>query len=256
MKKIIIVLLILLGTLAGISFWLLNNLDHLAKNAIIKYGSEITESKVNVNAVHIDIKDGAGTVSKLTVGNPKGFKTPYAIEIKSFAIEVDPLSLTKDVVIIKKINIDSPNIIYEKNEVITNFDALQKNIKHYIELKEDKDSDSKKGKSDEDKKRDKKFMIGELTIKNAKVEASSSFMNGKTISFNLPDITITNIGKSQGGITSAQLSLEITEKIKSGLINSFNFDELTKTIKNSTDKIKESVKKIKGETIDSLKKLF
>jgi hypothetical protein len=256
MKKIIIVLLILLATLAGISFWLLNNLDHLAKNAIIKYGSEMTEAKVNVNTVHIDIKDGFGSITKLMVGNPKGFKTPYAIQVQSFNIEVDPLSLTKDVIFIKKISIDTPHIIYEKNETITNFDALQNNISHYIDLKQDKDSDNKDKKSNEDRKHDKKFIIGELTIKNAKVEASSSFMNGKTISFNLPDIVLTNIGKSKGGITSAEFSLEITEKIKSNLIHSFNFDDLTKAIKNSTEKIKESVQKIKGKTIDSLNKLF
>ena len=255
MKKIIIVLVVLLGSLIGISFWLLNNLDHLAKNAIIKYGSEMTEAKVNVNKVHIDIKDGAGSISKLTIGNPKGFKTPYAMEMKSFAIEVDPLSLTKDVILIKKISIDSPNIIYEKNEITTNFDALQNNITHFIDLEEDKGDKGNK-KTNEDQKQDKKFIVGELTIKNAKVKASSSLMNGKTISFNLPDITLTNIGRSKGGITSAEFSLEITEKIKAHLMNSFNFDELTKTIKNSSDKIKESVKKIKGETLDSLKKLF
>ena len=256
MKKIIIVLLILLSTLAGISFWLLNNLDHLAKNAIIKYGSEMTEAKVNVNSVHIDIKDGTGSISKLTIGNPRGFKTPYAIQVKFFDIEIDPLSLTKDVVFIKKIIIDAPHIIYEKNEIITNFDALQKNITRYIDLKKGNDSEGKDKKSNEDKKHDKKFIIGELVIKNAKVEASSSFMNGKTISFDLPDIDLTNIGKSKGGITSAEFSLEITNKIKSNLVNSFNFDELTKTIKNSTEKLKESAKKIKGDAINSLKKIF
>jgi uncharacterized protein YxeA len=257
MKKIFIVLLaVLLSILIGISFWFLNNLDHLAKNAIIKYGSEMTEAKVNVSAVHIDIKDGAGNISKLTIGNPKGFKTAYAMDIKSFAIQIDPLSLTKDVVLIKKINIDSPNIIYEKNEVTTNFDALQKNITQFIKSKEDKDNNEKNDKSDTDKKDDKKFIIDEFTIKNAKVEASSSFMNGKTISFNLPNITLTNIGKSKGGITSAEFGLEVTEKIKSNLISSFNFNELTKAIKNSAEEIKDSVKKIKGETLNSLKKLF
>lgn len=256
MKKIIIVLFILLSVLAGITFWLLNNIDHLAKNAMIKYGSEMTEAKVRVDQVHIDIKEGLGTISNLTIGNPKGFKTPYALDIKSFTIEVDPLSLTQDVVIIKKINIDSPSIIYEKNESITNFDALQKNIAHYIALRDEKNGGDKPSKTHGDEAHPKKFIVGELTIRHAKAEASSSFMEGKTIALQLPDITLTNIGKAQGGITSAQLGLALTESIRSHLLNSFNFDALKQTIQNSSEKIKESAKKIKDGSIDSLKKLF
>ena len=46
------------------------------------------------------------------------------------------------------------------------------------------------------KKDGKKLIVEELTIRDARAQASAAFMNGKTVNVPLPDITLKNLGKA------------------------------------------------------------
>lgn len=53
--------------------YLFSNAGGLIKEAVKKYGSKLTEAKVELNEVDLSITSGKGALRGFSVGNPKGF---------------------------------------------------------------------------------------------------------------------------------------------------------------------------------------
>ncbi len=228
--KILAAVLVILATIIGAAmFWLSGNMDSLMKTAIGDYGSAMTQAKVSVDAVKISPADGKGTITNLLIGNPAGFKTAYAIKVGQIDVDIDVASVARDVIVIRRIAINAPDVIYEKADAITNFDAIQKNIASYL------------GPADS-KKEGKKLIVEELTIRDAKAQASAAFMNGKTVNVSLPDIALKNLGKAKGGISPGELGQEIAGALKAKLTSAVSFDRLMKSTGEALEKAGSAVK--------------
>ena len=113
MKKIAAALLVIVAVIGAGLFWLTGNIDGLIEKAIEKYGSAMTQAKVSVGAVKIAPADGKGIISDLVIGNPAGFKTAHAMKVSRIEVDIDIASLTKDVIVIRRIAIIAPNVSYE-----------------------------------------------------------------------------------------------------------------------------------------------
>ena len=229
MKKIAAVLLVLVAVIGGALFWLSGNIDGLIKDAIENYGGAMTQAKLSVGSVKIAPADGKGTISNLAIGNPAGFKTSHALKVARIDIDVDIASVTRDVIVIRNIAVVAPDVIYEKGDAMTNFDAIQKNIATYL------------GPAD-GKKDGKKLIVEQLTIRDAKAQASAAFMNGKTVSVPLPDITLKNIGRAKGGITPGELGQEVAGALKARLTGAVSFDRLMKSAGEALGKAGSAIK--------------
>jgi predicted small secreted protein len=217
MKKALLAVAVLALAAIGIgAWWLHGNLDNLVKAAIQDHGSEMTRAKVRVGSVELRTTDGQGFVRGLVVGNPAGFKTAHALSVKEIEVAVELASLAKDVVVVKRIVISAPDVIYEKGEQMTNFDAIQNNIAAYL------------GPAKKDAAPGKKLIVEELIIRNARAQASAAFLDGKTVSVPLPDITLRDIGKAKGGVTPGELGQAVTGAIKQRLASAISFDRLMK----------------------------
>lgn len=230
MKKLALILIVLVTIVAGALFWLRGNLDGLVKNAISHYGSDMTRASVKVGSVEIRAKDGQGFIRNLRIGNPAGFNTTHALEVGEIEVAIDMASVLRDVVVIHKISIKAPDVIYEKGDAMTNFDALQKNIAAYL-------GDSKKSDSG-----GKKLIVEELTITNAKAQASAPFLQGKTVSVPLPDITMRNLGKAKGGLPPGELGQEVVQALKQKLTGAISFDNLSKSVGGAVEKATDAIK--------------
>ncbi|MBI5898906.1 MAG: hypothetical protein HZB40_06750 [Rhodocyclales bacterium] len=229
MRKYLYPLLIfaLLGT--GTLYWLADNLDELVAAAITQQGSAMTQARVGVEHVEIHPKSGKGVISGVFVGNPKGFKTPHALRVERIELELDLATVASDITVVRLLFIDQPDVIYEKGEVTTNFDALQKNIAAYLGPQKQARGGTR-------------LIVEELTICNARAQASAGFMGGKTISIPLPDISLKNVGKAKGGVTPGELGQEITNALKARLSVSANFDRLKKSTGEALDKAGSAIK--------------
>jgi len=135
--------------------------------------------------------DGKGTINNLIIGNPTGFTTSYALKVSQI------------------------HVIYEKGTVMTNFDAIQKNVARYLGT--DKNKSSGTGK---------KLIVEKLTIRNIKAQASAAFMGGKTVNVPLPAISMKNVGKAKGGISPGELGQEMASALETKLTGAVNFNRL------------------------------
>ena len=214
MKKLVAALLVVVAIIGGAVFWLSGNLDGLVKGAIAKYGSAMTQAKVSVDEVKIAPVDGKGTLGNLVIGNPAGFKTPYAIKAGRIEVDIDIASVTRDVIVIRRIAIIAPQVNYELGSAMTNFDTIQKNIASYL------------GSADNKKKGGTKLIVEELTIRQAKAQASAAVMGDKTVNVALPDITLRNLGKARGGMSPGELGQQVAAAVTAKLAGTVNFERL------------------------------
>lgn len=229
MKKRLVPLLIISVLIFGGLYWLTDNLDEIVANGITQYGSAMTQARVGVERVEIAPSSGKGVISGVLIGNPKGFKTPYALRVEKIELEVDLATIPHDVTVIRTLVINHPDVIYEKSNGTTNFDAIQKNIAAYLGPQKQARGSTR-------------LIIEELTICNANAQASADFMGGKTISIPLPDIALKNVGRARGGVTPGELGQEITNALKAKLSLAGNFERLKKSAGDTLDKAGSAIK--------------
>ncbi len=211
-------ILIFAAVVGAAAIWLATILNFHVEDAIAENGSAMTKATVSIDKVKIASTSGKGTVGMLTIGNPPGFRTAHAIKAGAIDVDIDLASLASDVVVIRVITINGPDVIYEHGATTTNFDALQNNITAHLDTMRRKNDD-----------RGWKLIVEELTICNATAWANAPFMGSKTISIPLPDFTLRNIGKGRGGVSSQELGQEIVTAVNAKLSGAANLDRLKKS---------------------------
>lgn len=235
MKKILMtVAALVLIALAVAFWWLRGNMDGLVKQAIQTYGSRMTQATVTVDAVEIKATDGKGVIRGLVVGNPAGFKTAHAFKADVIEVQIDLASLTREIIVVKRIAVMAPEVIYEKGETHTNFDAIQKNIVQSLGLA----TSTPSGKPPQ------RLIVEEFSIEGAKAEASAAFLGGKTVNVALPDIHLRDIGKNSGGVTPGELGQEISKALQRRLIPAVNFGKLMQSAGEGLEKAGNAIKNL------------
>ncbi len=220
MKKILVVGVVVIAVVAGIAFFTMSNLGPLIKKSINTFGPKITKTDVEVEDVNISIFSGQATIKKFLLGNPKGFKSAQAMKVTSIHVDIDESSITKNPMIINKIEILSPEITYEKITGSDNFQTLLKNIKKSAkaEGKAAKKSDTSKSKQG------KKIIINDVVVKGGKIHLAITGLTGNKITAPLSDIHLTDVGKKTNGATAAQAF----EQIFGALYENIEADSVTK----------------------------
>ena len=228
---------LLLGALAAVvviavaaGVFLYSSIDSLVKAAIEDYVPDITQTPVKVGSVKLAPTDGVGKLHGLVLGNPKGFRTPHALSAGVIELAIDPASVTRDVVLVRKVAVIAADINYETSDAGSNFDVIQRNVDGFV-----KRNLGKSGTPDKDKPKGpgKKLIIEHLSIHDAKVSYAPALLQGKSITVPLPNIDLRNLGKARGGATPAQLTSEVMGAIKAQVMQA-----VTQPIRGVGDTIK------------------
>ena len=118
-----IVVLLIVVVVVGLS-----KLGPLVKMAVNTYGPKITGTELRVDDVGISIFSAEAKLKKFFLGNPTGFKSPSAMKVGSVYVDVDESSITKDTIIINKVEVVGPEITYEKRGKTDNFKSILNNV--------------------------------------------------------------------------------------------------------------------------------
>lgn len=228
-------LLVLVGVAAAL-FWLRRNLDRLVRDAIVTHGSAMTRVRVRVGSVSIRAGKGIGTICDVSVGNPSGFKTKHALTVAQIELSLDMASLAQDVVIIRKLMILAPVVVYEQGEAMTNFDAIHQHISAYR-------GSPQKGKTGGGKR----FIVEELIVRGATARVCSASLLGQTVSVPLPDFSLHDLGKDKGGILPGELGKEIVQALKQKLAKRVGMDALAASAGQVLDQAGSAVKGLLGQ---------
>jgi hypothetical protein len=202
-KKVAVILVVLLAIAGGAVYWAYHSVDVIVKMALEHYGPDVLGAKVKVGDVRLSARDGRGSLKGLEIGNPGGFSAARAARFGEILIALDPLTLTDNVIYVHEIMVDAPAITYEKSGRGTNLEAIQRNIERYVQGREG--SSGQPGAGGE-KKAVRRFVIGRLAIRGAKVTMTNPALKGQGLTFDLPDIELRDLGKRQNGLRASQVA--------------------------------------------------
>lgn len=204
MKKAIlgIALVVILVVVAGL-YYLYTNLDFLVKAAIEKYGSQVTQTAVQVDNVSIQPTQGSARISGLTVANPGDFSTPYAFRLKDIGTRVDFKNSTRDKIVIEEIIIEAPEVFYEINQNReTNLLVLKNNMAGGQPDKQTQDTQA----ADQPK-----LIIRRISFTGGSVHANVVPLD-KQYDLKLPAIRMTNLG-GKNGAPPAEIARQILTQL-------------------------------------------
>lgn len=202
--------LVVLAVLAGGAWWLYTSLDFVVKAAIERVAPDILGVSVGVREVKLSAADGRGTLRGIEIGNPPGYASPRALRAGTVSVGIDPATLASDVVVIRDILVQSPEIAYELRDGTNNLDAIRRNIEAYVKRAGgDAAAQGAAGR----KAPGRRYVIGRITLRGARVTMTNPLLRGGGLTFALPDIDLRDVGKRTGGVSAAEAARIVTSAI-------------------------------------------
>jgi len=199
--------------IVGGVYYIYNHYDwqSLVRNLVHQQGTAAVGTDVNIGSINLSLKDGHGSVSNITVANPKGYSKDYIIKLGGVSVSVNKDSVIKLVketaqktgpkvktVVINEIMVNKPEVTYELMSLKkNNADDILQNIK-----KNTASSASKPAKNEKKSDIEYKVAIKKVVIANGSATVAANLLGAsKSLSLNLPTITISNLGTEKQGIT-------------------------------------------------------
>jgi hypothetical protein len=212
LKKFLLTLLVLviLAVCGGVGY-LYISLNSLVKHAVVTGGSRITGTEVTLTSASLSPFSGSGELSGLVIGNPEGFKGPYALRLGSIQLHVDESTLLKNPIVVDSIVIRNPSLCLIGTPFGNNLGKLQRNIRE--SSGEPEEQESTKGKSP------RKFLVREIRITDGSVRVIAGALDqsiSQTLS--LPDITLRNVGSDGSGVSGRELASQIMVPMIAGAL--------------------------------------
>ena len=252
-KKLIILLVVFLSVVFLILDFLSYRVDKIVKNLIIDQGNQVLGQQVSVGKIDTSILGSSIKISNIEIKNLEGFKNKNIIQIKNINANFVFTSLLKDTIVIKDINIDGATLYYEvsinNKEVKDNISLFKPIVKNSAgSLAKETEASKELESKNQSKKKNKDFLINQLTINNTKINAFSDFLDiNKDI--NLNKMSFNNVGTAE---KSAKFK-EVLQMVFANVLLNINNEIIQGDLKN---KIKDKVKNLKNKiSPESLKKL-
>jgi len=239
MKKILIAVSVLLLIVVGAVVYVGSNLDGIIKTAIETYGSEATQTAVRVADVKINLQDGAGSISGLNVGNPKGFADTNIFKLGSISTKIDTASLTKNPIIIDELVISAPQVFYEIDKAgASNVDALKRNLAASSPA-----SSSAKPAEKSSGGEEMKMVIHKLVVESGQANVRIAALGDKQQSVNLPRIQLTDIGKKSNGATAMEVAQVLSDAMLKNVKGAVMGAGVQQYLGKSVDELKQNLQK-------------
>jgi uncharacterized protein involved in outer membrane biogenesis len=256
-KKIIIFSLLFFGIIFLIFDFLSYRVNKIVKNLIINQGSQTLGQQVSIGQVDTSILGSSVKISNIEIKNLEGFKNKNIIQIKNINADFLFTSLFKDIIVIKNINIEEASLYYEvlisNREVKDNVSSFKPAIQNTVSTSAKTSDTSKEQKnSKQSTKKNKDFLINQITINNSIINASSEFLDIKK-DINLSKMSFNNVGTVEQAIKFKEVLQMIFSNVLLNINNEIIQGDLKDKIK---DKLKNLRNKISPESLKKLEKTF
>lgn len=194
--------LLLVVYLAGQLF-----LGSIVKAGVNSVGPRLTQSKVELASASVSPLSGAGTLTRLTVGNPKGWSDNPAFYLGQIHFDVAPTSLLGDTIVINDLTIEQPEFNYETHLVSSNIGDILKNIEASV----GSGADQPKEKN----AKPRKYIVKHFRLQNGKVSLG---VGPAALPLPLPPLELNDLGVKEGGLTGGQLAFAVMRAVLPNII--------------------------------------
>lgn len=184
-------------------------LGSIIKAGVNKFAPGITQTKVELAGASVSPLSGSGTLTGLVVGNPKGWSENNLCALGKIHVDIAPLSLLGEHIVIELIEIDAPEFSYETKLVASNVSDLLKSIEQ--STGGGKDKPAAQGESSP-----VKFAVKKFKLTNGKVRVG---VGAGAMTLPMPPIELTDLGTKEGGITPNQLAVAVMRSVTTSIVS-------------------------------------
>ena len=164
-------------------------LDSAVASTVERYGSAVTGTDVDVDGVDLALTAGRAHFTGLTVDNPKGYDTDYAVRIGTATVALDLGSLAGAVPVVKELELDGALINAEQRDAASNLTDIQKH--------------ATAGSGDPSAAEPGRIIVEQFRVRNGRVLVTSEYLS-KPEELPLGDVVVRNIGSATGGATYSE----------------------------------------------------
>ncbi|SDR46296.1 hypothetical protein [Paraburkholderia tuberum] len=206
MQKTLGLAVAILLAVAAIALWtLLARFEPSIKSAIETEGALATQTQVLVGSVEFSPFTGVGALDGLTVGNPTGFSSPYAVVVDRIALQVESGSLLGGgPVIVDSATVIAPQITYKAQSptATSNLETIKNNAQAYSTTPAAIRAGSNA----------RKVIIRKLTVMGGTLSLDIHLPGG-ALTVPLPPLHLVNIGATTNGATPPEIIRAVCEAL-------------------------------------------
>ena len=190
---------------------------------------QVTGTPVKMEKLSVSPLTGSGTVEGFVLGNPEGYKSEYSISFGSAHMDVAPMSILGDRILIEKIHVYQPKFNYETKLLTSNIKEILNNVK----AASGRPVEDAEGVPEKVEDSGIRIEVKELIIDEAQVSLS---MAGATVPVPVPKIVLRDIGTDEGGIPPDEMAFEVMSVV--------------------LQQVLQAAASSPGSAVDGIKKLF
>jgi hypothetical protein len=166
-----------------------NRLDGVVASTVERYGSALTGTAVDVDGVDLALAAGRAEIDGLTVDNPGGYETDYAVRVRRATVVLDVASLAGDVPVVEELVLDDALINAEQRDAASNLTDIQR----HATRPSDQAPAGEPGR----------IIVERYRVRNARVVVTSEHLS-EPEELRLEDVVVDDIGTAIGGATYSE----------------------------------------------------
>ena len=208
-SRLIIILgsILAIGTVAVVA--IMFSLGSAVTAGVNQFAPQITGTTVTLESARISPLTGSGTLTNLVVGNPEGWSENNLASIGKVYLDIAPLSLLGDTLVIDDMILDAPEFRYETKVIASNVKDLLKHIESVVGTTPT-DPDSNQPAAAQ------KIALKRFILRNGTVSIGSG---PAAIKVPLPDLELNDLGTPENGLTPTRLIAAISQEIVGDILD-------------------------------------
>lgn len=166
-------------------------LDGTVADLIERHAGAVTGTAVDVTGVDISLPSGRVAVAGLTIDNPSGYDTDYAVRIERADVALDVGSLAGAVPVVRELTLDGALIHAEQRDAATNLTDIQRHATAAPAVPAGAETEPGR------------IVVERFRLTNARVRVASEYLTDAE-ELTLRDVVVEGIGSAQGGVTYSE----------------------------------------------------
>lgn len=238
-----LVLIVVIALGVGIFY-----LDSIVEKSVARFGPEITGTPVTLDESSLKPWNGAGSLSGLAIGNPAEFGSENAFSLGQIEVDIDLSSLRSEVIVIDRVAIIQPEVLYINNGSTDNLRALMANVTSRFGGSEASATESETSA--------KKVIINEFIFADGKVSASHFLLGERRMAIDLPDLQLNGIGRESGGATLKEAGEQIFAYLNQAIRSQVGGSEIyTQALEQVEQRINAELENLETQAREQLQEL-
>jgi uncharacterized protein involved in outer membrane biogenesis len=216
--------------------------DRFVGNAVESYGRATTGTNVDVGGVDIALTQGRGELMGLTIGNPEGFTTDYALRLDRVQLALVLPSLSGDVLVIDEILVDAAHLNVEQHGDATNLTDIQRYMSRSAEAAPPAAEPDQEGR----------IIIDRFRLTNARVTLTSELLD-EPETIVLDEVVVNGIGRDSGGATYTEATEAVLAPILAAGRGAAQERLRVAAAEAATEEVEEEVEEVEEDVRDRLR---